>query len=787
MKKLFHLLTALLLCALLCGCSAFSGDEAEETAERFLSLLNEGEYELAYDLLSANAQAEITREDFSQKYASIFSGLGVKSLIFGESSLSLTPIYATYQYSASYRTADYGDITKDYTMNLVQQDDRWTIEWTPSLIFPEMTWGDSVYASVLQSRRGEIFSADGQLLAANVVGTTVYADRSALNDIDSYCARIAPLLGMETEAVLKCFDSTTANIVTLKAWPQGQLSQEGQQTLLEIPGTGIDNSRFTTFRTYPFGEAFFHLIGYTGKITKEDLEGFAGTEKEALYNGDSIIGRTGLEAAYEDTLRGTNGYEVYIYSEENGKIPLIDPVEAVDGADLHLTIDARVQQAAYDMLCLYLREEQGGSVVQIDPKTGAVEAMVSYPSVDPNLFVQGISAEMYAQLNEDVAYQPLFNRCVQGLYPPGSILKPFTGLAGLEAGLISERTVFPYQIVDNKWKPDRSDWYYPAITRVKNRGDKCDLYNSIIYSDNIYFAWVAMELGEEAFFDYFENKLGFGQKVPFELSVAVSRLKNAKTEFNIKLLADSGYGQGEVLITPLQAALLYCSLSNEGGEIYQPYVVGSLWRSEGRDYVCLEETQPELWMTVAHNKAARNAIEKSLEDVTKVGTAKSLKPPYEMAGKTGTAEIGAQKDREIGWLAVYKDEAPRDMVLTITLDVPTDYGSLKLNVGHYLMETEEAIKAADAMTFARSGEAGGAGTPSSAPVQAEPETEKGYVTADRLKVRAQPSAEAEEVGRLRQNAEVEILGREGDWYQIRRDDVTGYVLGEYISGAPAGN
>ena len=127
MKKLFHLLTALLLCALLCGCSAFSGDEAEETAERFLSLLNEGEYELAYDLLSANAQAEITREDFSQKYASIFSGLGVKSLIFGESSLSLTPIYATYQYSASYRTADYGDITKEKfynsTMALTTGDD----------------------------------------------------------------------------------------------------------------------------------------------------------------------------------------------------------------------------------------------------------------------------------------------------------------------------------------------------------------------------------------------------------------------------------------------------------------------------------------------------------------------------------------------------------------------------------------------------------------------------------------------------------------------------------------
>ncbi len=786
MKRLLPFLTALLAALLLCGCSAFSGGEAEDAAAHFLALLDGGDYESAYELLSDNAKEQISEEEFSQKYSSIFSGLGVTKLIFGESSLSHTLVYASYQYSATFRTADYGDITKEYVMNLVQQDGGWAVEWTPALIFPEMDWGDSVYASVIQARRGEIFSSDGQLLAANTPGVTVYADRSALEDVDAYCARIAPLLGMTTEAVKKRFDATTANIVTLKAWPQGELSEEGQATLLEIEGTGVDTSRFTIYRNYPFGEAFFHLIGYTGKITAEDIESFAGTEKEGLYNGDSIIGRTGLEAAYEDTLRGTNGYEVYIYSEEKGKIPLIDPAPAVDGADLHLTIDVRVQQAAYDMLCLYLREEQGGSIIQIDPKTGALEVMVSYPSVDPNLFVQGISEELYKQLNEDVAYQPLFNRCIQGLYPPGSIVKPFTGIAGLEAGIISENTVFPYSIVDNKWRPDRADWYYPAITRVKNRGDKCDLYNSIIYSDNIYFAWVAMELGEERFVDFFENKLGFGKKVPFELSVAASRLKNARTEFNIKLIADSGYGQGEVLITPLQAALLYCALANDNGEIYTPYVVESQWRSDGRDYVCLETTEPELWMTVGFDKSARAAVDKGLRDVTKVGTARSLKPPFSMAGKTGTAEIGAKKDREIGWLAVYKDEEPKDTVLTITLDVPTDYGSLKLNVGHYLLQTEEDIKAGDARTFERSG----SGEPlesaasSAAP---EPESDPGYVSAGRLKVRQSPSADSAEVGRLRQNDRVELLGEEGEWYLIRRGDVSGYVKKEFIAGAPVEN
>lgn len=345
-------------------------------------------------------------------------------------------------------------------------------------------------------------------------------------------------------------------------------------------------------------------------------------------------------------------------SGENGKINLIEPVPAVDGNDLWLTIDARDQVAAYDMLRLHLREEEGGSIVQIDPKTGAVQVMVSYPSVDPNLFVAGISSTDYAYLLSDVAYQPLFNRCTQGLYPPGSIVKPFTAIAAMEGGAITADSVFPYTIVNNQWRPDRSDWFYPAITRTRNRGDSCNLYNSLIYSDNIYFAWAAMELGQEKFVEFFEEKLLWGESVPFDLSVAQAQILNEGTEWNIKYLADSGYGQGEMLITPLQAALIYCSLSNENGEIYEPYVIASRGRSVSLyEYETFDETQPVLWTTVEYDSGARGAIETALEDVTEVGTARSLDPPYKMAGKTGTAEVGAEKEREIGWLAVYKDEA----------------------------------------------------------------------------------------------------------------------------------
>ena len=494
------------------GCAA-EGMAPEDSALRFLALLNEGDYEAAYELLTANAQEKVAREEFVKKYGDIFSGLTVKEVILGENSFTQSAMYATFAYTATYRTASYGDITKTFTMSLHSEDGEWRIEWTPSLIFPEMTWGDSVYARVIKAKRGEIFAKDGTLLAGNVAGSTAFADRSKIGDLGAFCAQAAEILGMKAEEVQKCFDATTANVVAIKAWRKGEMPEETRERWLALSGAGVDESSFTVFRTYPLGEAFFHLIGYVGKVTKEELDALKGTERERLYDGDSCIGKAGLELVCEEELRGRDGYEVYV-SGENGKINIIPTVEAQDGCDLWLTIDARDQQAAYDLLCAYLMDGQGGSVVQVDPTTGAVQVLVSYPSADPNAFVTGVSSEYYNYLLSETAFQPLFNRCLSGRYPPGSIVKPFTAIAALECGAISRNSVFPYRIVDNKWRPDRSDWVYPAITRVKNRGEACDLYNSIIYSDNIFFAWAAMEMGEERFFDFFEDKLGWGRSVP---------------------------------------------------------------------------------------------------------------------------------------------------------------------------------------------------------------------------------------------------------------------------------
>ena len=690
MKKILVLTILAIVALLLFGCNVSELRDPAQVTGDFLELIASGEYEQAYEMLTPEAMELITKDEFVQRYQSIFDGLTITGLEWGEITYEETSIYATCSYSAAYATEKYGTITKEFQVELYSTEGNWEIYWTPQWIFPEMDWGGKVYARVIRAERGEIFGSDGAMIAGNVPGITLYGERSKIADLDSFAQSLSPIIDMEVDAIKKCFDLTNAEVVVIKSWRDGELDKTTEELMLAVEGTGVDTESFTVYRTYPFKEAFFHLVGYVGKITEEELEALKGTEREDLYDGDSIIGKTGLEKAYEEELRGTDGYEVYIVNEDGSTTDVIPKVQPVDGADLHLTIDTRDQTAAYDLMELYLGEEQGGSIVQMDPNTGAVQVMVSYPSTDPNVFVTGISAEDYAYLLSDAAYQPLFNRCLQGRFPPGSIVKPFTGILGLEEGVISKNTEFPYTIVNNKWTPDRSDWFYPAITRINNRGDKVDLYNSLIYSDNIFFAWVAMEVGEESFMDYFENTLGWGAEIPFELSVGKAQIKNEKTEFNIKYLADSGYGQGEMLVTPLQAAMLYCSLSNDDGIIYEPYVIQKRCRAEGNEYVCLEEREPEVFMTIEYDSYIKSCVYEALSDVTEVGTARSLKPPYSMAGKTGTAEIGSEKDREIGWLAVYKNEEPRDTTLVVTLDTPEGVSEIKLQIARYLLRDEVA-------------------------------------------------------------------------------------------------
>ena len=239
----------------------------------------------------------------------------------------------------------------------------------------------------------------------------------------------------------------------------------------------------------------------------------------------------------------------------------------------HLTIDIDLQKRAEEVLNVLL-PDIAAAVVVIDPTTGALETIASNPTYNLNDFVRGISDEDWNALISSSG-KPLFNHATTGLYPPGSIFKPFTASLALESGVITKNTEFTQKIENDLWTPSGfGAWTYPAIKRIKlnNRPTPLNMRTAMITSDNIYFAYAALKSGQEGFMA-FAQSIGLGEAIPFELSTAKSQLKNDATEFNIKYLADSGYGQGEMLFTPLQLAAAFGAFANNG-DIMQPVYCG---------------------------------------------------------------------------------------------------------------------------------------------------------------------------------------------------------------------
>jgi len=237
---------------------------------------------------------------------------------------------------------------------------------------------------------------------------------------------------------------------------------------------------------------------------------------------------------------------------------VISQVEPQNGNNVALTIDPVVQKTAYDTL-----KGHNGSVIALNPATGEVLAMSSQPSFDPNIFPLGLSASAWKAISQDPNY-PLMNRCTQSLYPPGSVFKPFTAAMALELGVINPQTVVA-EAQNQEWIPS-PNWNAPPIKRVPHPSGDVNLRNAIVWSDNIFFAWTGLKVGYKNF-ESLSGRYGFGAPIPFILPVKNAQVKNHSTQWSDPLLANTSYGQGEMLTTPLQMAVMYTAFYNKGDMI----------------------------------------------------------------------------------------------------------------------------------------------------------------------------------------------------------------------------
>ena len=641
-------------------------EKPEDILSAYVSLINEQKYDKMYSQISEESKSEISQEDFIKRNKNIYEGIDAYDIkiTVSETKKEKAGIYKI-TYDESMSTAA-GTINFTNTAKVVKENKEYKIDWSSSMIFPQLRNNDKVRISSIESKRGEILDRNDNKLAANGTILTVGIVPGKLGDKEGNISKISELTGVSTEYINSQLSASYVKDDTFVPIKKISASNENlKNQLLQISGVMINT---TKSRVYTLGEEAAHLIGYVQKVNADDLK-----EQEGKgYNANSLIGKSGLEKAYEDTLRGIDGKEIYITDENGNRLTTLAKQEKQDGKDVKLTIDSDIQKQLYEQL-----KDDKGFFVVMNPKTGELLATVSTPSYDSNDFVLGLTNDKWNELNNDID-KPLYNRFLQS-YCPGSTFKPITAAIGLSSGKLTTDTTFNYSGL--KWQKS-SSWGDIYITTLTAYSGAKNIRNALIHSDNIFFAQAAMQIGSTTFCEELK-KLGFNEsineQIKFPLTIKKSQYSNSDKIDNEKKLADSGYGQGDVLVNPIHMASIYSAFANDGNMI-KPYI----------EYK--ENAQAEILKENVFSAEIANTIKDDLIQVVEnpEGTAKDMKTAgVTIAGKTGTAELKtSQNDTEgglLGWFDCFTVNNPlgNDMLIISMVENTQNNGN---GGSHYLIK-----------------------------------------------------------------------------------------------------
>lgn len=705
MRKIIRtLILALMLLSLLAGCGTSTRDidlskvvsatadpneprqDPKPFLDNYVQLLNAYNFGACYALLAPDTQEAITLVDFTQRYQNIFDGIDFQGLTISYGDLTVEA-GKRYLQSATltYSSALLDEFTQDvvFSLDYSDNDSTFYLNWTPAMIFTDLTSSTEVKLRTLRPARGEILDSEHNAYAINSYAESVYVQPSKIEDTSYTVTALASILGMTTVDVEKALSSSAAvkyDSAVIKAYPPGGISEATESALTTLPGVGVDRTSMTPIRYYPNGSFFAHSMGYTSAITAEELSKL----DSSRYDISSYVGRTGLEAAYEDILCGTKGYSLDIYASDGQRLSTVARKEKVDGLDLEVTLDYDLQCRAEEMLEQLKEEGNAGAVVVLEPTTGEVLAISSFPDFDPNLFVLNSDPETLASYVAADSNSPLYNRAVQGSYIPGSTVKPLIAAMALDDGVVDENYEFTGEIIKKQWTP-KGYWPYPPITRVSNYSGPVNMSNAITKSDNIYFADVALKAGWEKL-EPFLKMIGFDERIPFDLRVSKPGYLNSGNYENMQLLAATGYGQGELIISPLQMACIFSSLANNG-DVMTPRLVRATRRMEGTDYAVVDEYSESVWKENIISDHALSTIVPMLRRVVEEGSGRKIHiNGLTICGKTGTAEIGSDKTREIAWMIAFVENADYNRLVCVTLELPANYkGTIRYDLARELL------------------------------------------------------------------------------------------------------
>ncbi|MDT2351327.1 penicillin-binding protein PBP4(5) [Enterococcus faecium] len=587
-------------------------EAGEKTVEQFVQALNKGDYNKAAEMTSKKAanKSALSEKEILDKYQNIYGAADVKGLQISNLKVDKKDDSTySFSYKAKMNTS-LGEL-KDlsYKGTLDRNDGQTTINWQPNLVFPEMEGNDKVSLTTQEAARGNIIDRNGEPLATTGKLKQLGVVPSKLGDGGEKTANIkaiASSFDLTEDAINQAISQSWVQpdyFVPLKIIDGATPELPAGATIQEVDG-----------RYYPLGEAAAQLIGYVGDITAEDID------KNPELSSNGKIGRSGLEMAFDKDLRGTTGGKLSITDADGVEKKVLIEHEVQNGKDIKLTIDAKAQKTAFDSL-----GGKAGSTVATTPKTGDLLALASSPSYDPNKMTNGISQEDYKAYEENPE-QPFISRFATG-YAPGSTFKMITAAIGLDNGTIDPNEVLT--INGLKWQKD-SSWGSYQVTRVSDDVSQVDLKTALIYSDNIYTAQETLKMGEKKLRTGLD-KFIFGEDLDLPISMNPAQISNEDSFNSDILLADTGYGQGELLINPIQQAAMYSVFANNGTLVYPKLIAD-------------KETKDK------KNVIGETAVQTIVPDLREVvqdvnGTAHSLSAlGIPLAAKTGTAEIKEKQD-----------------------------------------------------------------------------------------------------------------------------------------------
>ena len=478
--------------------------------------------------------------------------------------------------------------------------------------------------------RGVIYDRNGEILADNRPTSNLSIIRERADDLDQLINKVGSLITLTDNDITR-FYSRLKRRKPFEPTPLKFNLTEKEQAILAVNQHILDGTKISArlTRFYPKRDLFTHVVGYVGRINDRESK----IINPINYSGTDSIGKIGIEKFYEESLLGEVGSD-HVETNARGRVMrVIDHVSPVAGNDLTLHLDSRLQQVAYEAF-----SGERGSLVAIEIETGGVLAMISAPSYDANPFVSGISQKAYDALLNSVD-KPMFNRSIRGQYPPGSTIKPLFGLIGLQSQSITTETkiedpgYFLMEGIERPWRDHNSE--------RGGHGKGVDLAKAIIESCDVFFYKMGVKIGIDTL-AISSQAFGLGKKTNIDLpgersGIMPSRIwkKNARgaswfdgDTINVSI------GQGFMLTTPLQLAVMTASIASRG-DLIQPQIVKSINGVENPTIKVTEssEISDKYW----------NYIHESMRDVvhSNRGTARGINKglTYNIAGKTGTAQV----------------------------------------------------------------------------------------------------------------------------------------------------